>query len=62
MTNPQTNSEATAEARRSLGASLMSYPTPLVIALAVLLCLISSGLMLVLPSKSLDVESVYGAF
>ena len=32
------------------------------IVLAVLLCLVSSGLMMLLPSKTVDVESVYGGF
>ena len=37
-------------------------PKTLWIVLAVLLCIFSSGLMMMLPSRTTDVESVYGGF
>jgi hypothetical protein len=37
-------------------------PKRLLIILAVFLSIIGTGLMIMLPSKSVDVESVYGAF
>ena len=52
--------EGEVASKRDHLAVRLGGPKTLWILLAVLLCLFSSGLMMLLPSKSVDVESVYG--